>query len=1397
MRNALSPVRLAPFLLVIVFGAMVLLSVPEADAALDAVDLWNEDFSDSAKVIRDGAVIGITATDLNTTGGTNVALVSDPTNPGDVINVTLYDDGTHGDTVANDGIYTGSFTVSSDGGSSGSGTNEAAGIIDIAEGDPVSVFVDLDMDGSFSTVSVSTDYTGPGMATPFTGGFVSGELIITITIIIEGEAPLDPASVTYSIDAGSPVLFTQIAPDTFQAVIDTLLLIDGPHVVTTLSADEAGNIGMGSFDIIVDNTVPDIAYVCTTIASNGDILIDTQVTDLHLDGDTIKWNWDGGDWVFPMISGTDVLFTVIIPYDDIVPGEHGTTVTAKDLANNTMTLITRWILPEQDLSFLFVEPPVLDPFLFIGCETVPIQLDLLNEGDVPLDLDIDLFADDAIIDTESLRLDAGSDETIVFTWPAVIPGSHDLKIVFNLVNDTTSGKSTYTVEVTHPKGNGLVMLPDPLQVTAMPITSDDIRPGDTVNVDSVILNFGNFSQEAVVQLVVNGEVVDTVTTTVPAMKNLTVGLMWHGSEEGTHDMEIRVFMPEFHGTEVPVDTYRVRDTSEGSIRIEGTGNGDNGDDGDKGPVDQFLDIFEPVNQYLPMESVPENIRPWLVPLLLIVISGIAIVALTRKKPRKDDKEVPETELKPVTMPAITGDGGPSSTTSHRPVSLTGDGSSVTSMDDDEAVTLVVPDASETPSPGGPVPIPYPATGMTTETPTTGSTTGTTTTKSPDKPPTMAPPIVPPIASTTSDDDGKGDPCVEIIKSQTRAREEVSDAQAAANDAKKKERDAQDEADAADRKANDAKQKANTAQKECDDAKKEYEGHGVEEAEKEAKDAEDRLKDMEERLEELEGEIPTGDGVSMEPKPGYHSVGVGRGTMISPTNIYYRDAQAERDHLKKVDERWKEFKKTKKDLDKAKDDAKVERREADEADEKAKDAKTKADEACEKAKKAQEEANTLQGAANDAKTKATKMGTDAEAATQAVAAERAESSEDMGQVNDCKDCLAKVRRTLARIENLKRDYRSLKGGSALRGPKRRHNKLDGNGAWDRYWKSFKRLRDNAKALSEIKGFTEADLPSEFSGLWDWGGGKDEPVDYLIGATGTYAGMRAEDYVKAPIPTDTIKAVGGLYIYFQARLDPEMSDGRTTLWEHLEPKEAREAELAFKRFPRVMSNGIKGFEKLYEMAELDGEIGEAMKKWQDCLDKLPKDPETPEVDFDKLCYKQCLDKLAELEEAERKMRELVNRAQNCEPDGLDDKLQEANKLKGQLKRMGDAMDSTSKGLEDYRTAMTASSGCYISTAAYRSHLAPELDTLRGFRDRVLLPTPSGKLLVDHYYRSAPAIADRLEAREADRESVRGTVGLAVRLIHTREGRGPVTGAILSLATVAVYVLGSLQAWLLTRR
>lgn len=70
----------------------------------------------------------------------------------------------------------------------------------------------------------------------------------------------------------------------------------------------------------------------------------------------------------------------------------------------------------------------------------------------------------------------------------------------------------------------------------------------------------------------------------------------------------------------------------------------------------------------------------------------------------------------------------------------------------------------------------------------------------------------------------------------------------------------------------------------------------------------------------------------------------------------------------------------------------------------------------------------------------------------------------------------------------------------------------------------------------------------------------------------------------------------------------------------------------------------------------------------------------------------------------------------------------------------------------TSASKVSPCFIATAAYGSYLAPEVDVLRGFRDRYLLTNRVGKALVAFYYAHSPPVAAYIARHDAVRFVVR---------------------------------------------
>src|SRR5947207_184154 len=57
-----------------------------------------------------------------------------------------------------------------------------------------------------------------------------------------------------------------------------------------------------------------------------------------------------------------------------------------------------------------------------------------------------------------------------------------------------------------------------------------------------------------------------------------------------------------------------------------------------------------------------------------------------------------------------------------------------------------------------------------------------------------------------------------------------------------------------------------------------------------------------------------------------------------------------------------------------------------------------------------------------------------------------------------------------------------------------------------------------------------------------------------------------------------------------------------------------------------------------------------------------------------------------------------------------------------------------------------GCFIASAAFGSPLAREVETLRTFRDRVLVPHPAGRAVVAAYYRVSPSFAGVVARHES---------------------------------------------------
>ena len=88
-------------------------------------------------------------------------------------------------------------------------------------------------------------------------------------------------------------------------------------------------------------------------------------------------------------------------------------------------------------------------------------------------------------------------------------------------------------------------------------------------------------------------------------------------------------------------------------------------------------------------------------------------------------------------------------------------------------------------------------------------------------------------------------------------------------------------------------------------------------------------------------------------------------------------------------------------------------------------------------------------------------------------------------------------------------------------------------------------------------------------------------------------------------------------------------------------------------------------------------------------------------------------------------------------------------------GENNEYTAEALWGIAVAPANGGGCFIATAAYGTEAAAEIDTLRAFRDEVLLKSTVGSQLVELYYKTSPPVADFISENSLLRTIVRELV------------------------------------------
>ena len=345
----------------------------------------------------------------------------------------------------------------------------------IEEGDSVDVE---------ATVENVGDESGEHTATLY----VDGEERATETIELEGGAS---TSVTFTemfetvgeyevtVDDAPAVTLTVEQPATFEvgeASLDETTITEGESVEVAADVENVGDRdGTFTAELVVDGAV-----------------VDTQ--DVHVE------------------AGSAETVSFVESFAD--PGEYE--IEVNDAHAGTLTVEEE---PEADLE---VTEADLESSTITEGEYVEVMATVENTGDSEGSMTVNLVVDGTVEESTEITVPANDATTVTFTYEPSDPGEYEFG-----VNDVHAG--TLTVEE-EPEAS--------FEVSEATLSDGTIEAGESVDATATVENVGDAEGSYEVELVVDGQTVETVTVTLDAGESTTVQFSRTFDDAGEYEIAV-------------------------------------------------------------------------------------------------------------------------------------------------------------------------------------------------------------------------------------------------------------------------------------------------------------------------------------------------------------------------------------------------------------------------------------------------------------------------------------------------------------------------------------------------------------------------------------------------------------------------------------------------------------------------------------------------------------------------------------------------------------------------------------------------------------------------------------------------------------------------------------------